>query len=111
MTAADKATGKHSHVTITNEKGRLSHEEIEKMVNDAEQFKDEDKKIRERIEVKNNLESYCLSMKKLIFDESLKTKLTEDEKKLIETSTQKVMEELEKNPSKEDLDKMKLEIE
>ena len=50
-------------------------------------------------------------MKKLIFDESLKTKLTEEDKKLIETSTQKVMEELEKNPSKEDLEKMKLEIE
>jgi L1 cell adhesion molecule like protein len=42
VTAADKATGKQSHVTITNDKGRLTHEEIEKMVNDAERFKDED---------------------------------------------------------------------
>ena len=87
MTAADKATGKHSHVTITNEKGRLSHEEIEKMVNDAERFKDEDQKVRDRIEVKNGLESYCLNMKKLILDASLKDKLTEDDKKLIETET------------------------
>ena len=87
MTAADKATGKQSHVTITNEKGRLSHEEIEKMVNDAERFKDEDQKVRDRIEVKNGLESYCLNMKKLILDASLKDKLTEDDKKLIETET------------------------
>jgi L1 cell adhesion molecule like protein len=87
VTAADKATGKQSHVTITNEKGRLSHEEIEKMVNDAERFKDEDQKVRDRIEVKNGLESYCLNMKKLILDASLKDKLTEDDKKLIETET------------------------
>ena len=87
MTAADKATGKQSHVTITNEKGRLSHEEIEKMVNDAEQFKDEDKKVRERIEVKNGLESYCLNMKKLISDESLKNKLTDEDRKTIESET------------------------
>jgi L1 cell adhesion molecule like protein len=87
VTAADKATGKQSHVTITNEKGRLSHEEIEKMVNDAEQFKDEDKKVRERIEVKNGLESYCLNMKKLISDESLKNKLTDEDRKTIESET------------------------
>lgn len=87
MTAADKATGKQSHVTITNEKGRLSHEEIEKMVNDAEQFKDEDKKVRERIEVKNGLESYCMNMKKLISDESLKNKLTDEDRKTIESET------------------------
>jgi len=87
VTAADKATGKQSHVTITNEKGRLSHEEIEKMVNDAEQFKDEDKKVRERIEVKNGLESYCMNMKKLISDESLKNKLTDEDRKTIESET------------------------
>ena len=50
-------------------------------------IKEEDKKIRERIEVKNSLESYCLNMKKLIFDEAFKEKLTEDDKKLIESET------------------------
>ena len=57
------------------------------MVNDAEQHKEDDKKIRERIEVKNSLESYCLNMKKLIFDDALKDKLTEDDRKMIETET------------------------
>lgn len=57
------------------------------MVNDAEQFKDEDKKVRERIEVKNGLESYCMNMKKLISDESLKNKLTDEDRKTIESET------------------------
>lgn len=57
------------------------------MVNDAEIFKDEDKQIRERIEVRNNLESYCFNMKKLLTDETLKEKLKEEDRKLIETET------------------------
>ena len=59
VSAADKATGKHEKITITNEKGRLSKEDIEKMVQEAEKFKDEDNKIKARIEAKNELENYC----------------------------------------------------
>jgi heat shock protein 1/8 len=59
VTAMDKATSKSNKITITNEKGRLSKEDIEKMVNEAEKFKDEDEKIKKKIEAKNGLETYC----------------------------------------------------
>merc|ERR1711870_178030 len=63
VSAADKSTGKQNKITITNDKGRLSKEEIEKMVNDAEKFKADDEKQKERISSKNGLESYCFNMK------------------------------------------------
>ena len=55
----DKGTSKTNKITITNEKGRLSKDEIEKMVNDAEKFKGEDEKIKKRVEAKNGFENYC----------------------------------------------------
>ena len=54
----DKATSKKNNITITNNKGRLSKEEIERLVNEAEKFKDEDEAIRKKVESKNTLESY-----------------------------------------------------
>merc|ERR1712112_370459 len=72
VSAADKSTGKQNKITITNDKGRLSKEDIEKMVNDAEKFKAEDEKQKERIAAKNGLESYCFNMKSTMDDEKLK---------------------------------------
>jgi len=63
VSAADKATGKAEKITITNDKGRLSKEEIEKMVQDAEKFKDEDEALRKKVDAKNGLENYCFQMK------------------------------------------------
>jgi len=83
VSACDKSTGKQNKITITNDKGRLSKEEIERMVNDAEKFKDDDEKQKERISAKNNLESYCFNMKTTIEDEKVKDKIGEDEKKKI----------------------------
>jgi L1 cell adhesion molecule like protein len=59
VSAGDKATGKQNQITITNDKGRLSQEEIDKMVSDAEKYKDEDNKIKRKVEAKNQLENYC----------------------------------------------------
>lgn len=59
VSAEDKGTGKSSKITITNEKGRLSKEEIEKMVQDAEKFKGEDEVMKKRIDAKNSFENYC----------------------------------------------------
>ena len=59
VSAADKGTGKTQKITITNDKGRLSKEEIERMVNDAEKFKAEDELVKKKIEAKNALENYC----------------------------------------------------
>ena len=63
VTAADKSTGRENKITITNDKGRLSKEEIERMVNDADKYRDEDEKQRERVSSKNALESYCFNIK------------------------------------------------
>merc|ERR1712003_259939 len=66
VSAADKSTGKENKITITNDKGRLSKEEIERMVADAEKYKAEDDKQKDRIAAKNSLESYCFNMKSTI---------------------------------------------
>merc|ERR1712107_772246 len=63
--------------------GRLSKEEIEKMVNDAEKYKAEDDQQKERISAKNNLESYCFNMKSTLEDEKLKDKISEADHKTI----------------------------
>merc|ERR1711892_940998 len=83
VSACDKSTGKQNKITITNDKGRLSKEEIERMVNDAEKFKAEDEKQKERISAKNGLESYCFNMKTTLDDEKVKDKISEDDMKKI----------------------------
>jgi len=85
--AMDKASGKAEKITITNDKGRLSKEEIEKMVHEAEKYKNEDDKIKKRIEAKNGLENYCFQMKNTLNDEKLKEKFTAEDKKLIEETS------------------------
>merc|ERR1719323_2060919 len=77
--AVEKGSGKIEKITITNDKGRLSNDEIEKMVNDAERFKDEDDKQKERITVKNSLESYIFNLKASLDTEEVKSKLASDE--------------------------------
>jgi len=83
VSACDKSTGKQNKITITNDKGRLSKEEIERMVNDAEKYKAEDEKQKDRISAKNGLESYCFNMKTTIEDEKVKDKIDEDDRKKI----------------------------
>jgi len=83
VSATDKSTGKENKITITNDKGRLSKEEIERMVNDAEKYRNEDDKQKERISAKNSLESYCFNMKSTLEDDKMKDKLSEADKKTI----------------------------
>ena len=64
----DKSTGKSSHVTIKNDKGRLSKEDIDRMVNDAEKYRDEDEKQRQRVEARNKLEAYVFSVRQALSD-------------------------------------------
>ncbi len=87
VSAADKGTGKTQKITITNDKGRLSKEEIERMVNDAEKFKAEDELVKKKIEAKNALENYCFQMRNTLNEEKLKTVFTEDEKKTVEEAS------------------------
>lgn len=83
VTAADKSTGRENKITITNDKGRLSKEEIERMVNDADKYRAEDEKQRERVTAKNSLESYCFNMKQTMEDDKLKDKISESERKTV----------------------------
>jgi len=80
VTAADKSTGKSNKITITNDKGRLSKDEIERLVKDAEKYKTEDEAIRKKVEAKNALENYCYSVKNTLKDEKLKDKFTTEER-------------------------------
>merc|ERR1712121_608240 len=69
VSAVDSSTKKENKITITNDKGRLSKDDIERMVNEAEKFKDEDEKMKERIQSKNGLESYAYNMKQSVEDD------------------------------------------
>ena len=84
VSAGDKGTGKSESITITNDKGRLSNEEIERMVAEAEKYADEDKATRERIEARNGLENYAFSLKNQANDdEGLGGKIDEDDKETV----------------------------
>merc|ERR1711870_23135 len=95
--AVDKSTGKENKITITNDKGRLSKEEIEKMVNDADKYKAEDEKQKERISAKNGLESYCFNMKTTMEDEKMKDKISGDDKKVINDKCDDTIKWLDEN--------------
>merc|ERR1719445_10190 len=69
VSAEDKGTGKAEKITITAEKGRLSQEEIERMVQEAEEYADEEKKVKERIDARNGLESYLYNLKNTLDDD------------------------------------------
>merc|ERR1719251_469499 len=97
VSAADKSTGKQNKITITNDKGRLSKEEIERMVSDAEKFKAEDDKQKDRISSKNGLESYCFNMKTTIEDEKMKDKISDDDRKAINDKCDEAIKWLDAN--------------
>jgi heat shock protein 5 len=115
VSASDKGTGKTETITITNDKGRLSDEEIERMIKEAEQFANEDQVIKERIESKNVLENYLYSVKNQVNDDSqLGSKIdAEDKKTILDAIAQKVswLESEGATASKEELDEKKEEIE
>ena len=77
--------------------GRLSKEEIERMVNDAEKFKAEDEKQKDRISGKNGLESYCFNMKTTIEDEKVKDKISEEDRKKISDKCDEAIKWLDAN--------------
>ncbi|KAL0452400.1 UNVERIFIED_CONTAM: Luminal-binding protein 4 [Sesamum latifolium] len=112
--AEDKASGRSEKITITNDKGRLSQEEIERMVKEAEEFAEEDKKVKERIDARNSLETYVYNMRNQINDkDKLADKLEADEKEKIETATKEALEWMDdnQNAEKEDYDEKLKEVE
>ena len=102
VSAMDKANNKKEEITITNDKGRLSEEEIERMVNEAAQFEEEDKKMREKVEARNGLEGVAYSLKSQINDkEKLGGKLSDDDKQAVEDAVAEAIKFLDENPNAE----------
>mmetsp|Transcript_24045 Transcript_24045/g.74714 ORF Transcript_24045/g.74714 Transcript_24045/m.74714 type:complete len:647 (-) Transcript_24045:195-2135(-) len=97
VSAQDKGTGKASHITITNEKGRLSQNEIDRMVHEAERFRAEDEANRLRIEAKNGLENYCFTMRNTLNDEKLRDKIEEADKERIQKAVADALDWLDRN--------------
>jgi L1 cell adhesion molecule like protein len=93
VNAEDKATGRHEKITITNDKGRLSKEDVDRMVSDAEKYKDEDDKIKETIEARNGLESLAFSLRNTLTEGKLK--FEEDDKKTLDAKVKETIEWLE----------------
>merc|ERR1719309_1941728 len=81
VSAEDKGTGNKEKITINNDDKRLSQEEIDRMVQDAEKFASEDQKLKERVDARNELEGYAYSLKNQVADkEKLGAKLSDDDK-------------------------------
>lgn len=112
--AEDKGTKKSEKITITNDKGRLSQEEIDRMVKEAEEFAEEDKKVKERIDARNNLETYVYNMKSTINEkDKLADKIDSDDKEKIEETLKEALDWLDENQSaeKEDFEEKLKEVE
>ena len=101
VSAADKSTGKSERITITNDKGRLSKEEIEKMVREADKYKADDDKHKERVEAKNGLENYAYTIKNTVRDEKIASKLSAEDKAAIEKAAEDTIHWLERNQTAE----------
>merc|ERR1712045_790444 len=101
VSALEKSTGKENKITITNDKGRLSQEEIERMVQEAEKYKAEDDANKNRIEAKNGLENYSYSLKSSITSPEVEGKIPEDDKKKLEDATEETLQWLDNNLSAE----------
>merc|ERR1711865_262939 len=84
-------------ITITNEKGRLSQSEIDRMVQEAEKYAGEDSKLKEKVEAKNGLENYCFTMRNTLQEEKLKEKFEAGDKENIEKAVQDALDWLDKN--------------
>jgi heat shock protein 5 len=100
--AEDKGTGKSEKITITNDKGRLSQEEIERMVEEAEEFAEEDRKIKERVDARNSLETYAYNMKNSVEDDDkLANKLEDEDKLAVEEAIKETLDWLDDNQNAE----------
>uniref|UniRef100_A0A673VGZ5 Heat shock protein family A (Hsp70) member 8 n=1 Tax=Suricata suricatta TaxID=37032 RepID=A0A673VGZ5_SURSU len=101
VSAMDKSTGKENKITITNDKGRLSKEDIERTVQEVEKYKAEDEKQRDKVSSKNSLESYAFNMKATVEDEKLQGKINDEDKQKILDKCNEIINWLDKNQTAE----------
>ncbi|XP_076591160.1 heat shock protein family A (Hsp70) member 8b [Chaetodon auriga] len=101
VSAVDKSTMKENKITIKNDRGRLSKEDIERMVNEAEKYKAEDDVQREKVAAKNNLESYAFHVRSTMEDDKIKGKISDEDRKTVVDKCQEVINWLDRNQSSE----------
>eukprot|EP00292_Cryptomonas_paramecium_P033774 CAMPEP_0113677714 /NCGR_PEP_ID=MMETSP0038_2-20120614/9449_1 /TAXON_ID=2898 /ORGANISM="Cryptomonas paramecium" /LENGTH=651 /DNA_ID=CAMNT_0000595079 /DNA_START=67 /DNA_END=2022 /DNA_ORIENTATION=- /assembly_acc=CAM_ASM_000170 len=101
VTAADKSTGKSNKITITNDKGRLSQDDIERMVKEAERFREQDERQRKKVDAKNSLENYAYSLKNTLSDEKVADKVSAEDKSSLESKITETINWLEANQGAE----------
>lgn len=115
VSAEDKASGKSEKITITAEKGRLSEDDIERMVQEAEEFAEEDKRMKQRVNARNGLEGYCYSLKNSLDDDEkgIGDKISEEDKEALEEAIKEALEWLDENQEaeKDEYDEKKQELE
>ena len=114
VSAVDKGTGKSEKIVITNDKGRLTPEEIERMIKEAEDYAEEDKIAKEKIDAKNQLDSYVFSLKNSVEDpEKLGKKISEDDKKVVLDAVKETQDWLKEHneASKEDFEEEQKKLE
>jgi L1 cell adhesion molecule like protein len=101
VSAEDKSTGQKNKITITNDKGRLSKEDIERMVQEAEKYKAEDEEHKKKIEAKNGLENYAYNMKNTMNDDNVGGKIDADDKAKITAAVEETISWLDGNQTAE----------
>eukprot|EP01111_Echinosteliopsis_oligospora_P011136 TRINITY_DN35_c0_g1_i3.p1 TRINITY_DN35_c0_g1~~TRINITY_DN35_c0_g1_i3.p1 ORF type:complete len:658 (-),score=189.76 TRINITY_DN35_c0_g1_i3:173-2146(-) len=113
VSAEDKTTGNKNKITITNDKGRLSKDQIERMVKEAESYKKQDEEAKDKVESKNKLENYAYSVRNTTRDEKLQGKLSEEDRKSIDNAVDETIKWLDSNQSaaKEEFDHKMSELE
>jgi L1 cell adhesion molecule like protein len=97
VSAEDKTTGNKNKITITNDKGRLSKEDIERMVQEAEKYKADDEELKKKVEAKNSLENYAYNMRNTIRDDKVASKLSPEDKDKIEKAVDEAIHWLDAN--------------
>jgi len=114
VSAEDKTTGRSNRITITNDKGRLSKDEIDRMVRDAERFKAEDDAQREKVEAKNGLENYVYNIRNTLNDDKISSKMSDEDKAAINAIVDQTVQWIDNNTtlaSKEEYEAKQKEVE
>jgi heat shock protein 1/8 len=111
VSAVEKSSGKSEKITIKNESNRLSKEDIERMVSEAEKFKAEDDKVKDKVEAKNKLEGYCFSVRSSMLDEAKMKTALGDDVSIVEDTIKETLSWLESDHEKEEYENKQKEVE
>lgn len=113
VSAVEKGTGKSEKITITNDAGRLDKDEVERLVKEAEKYAEDDRKAREVVDARNQLESYVFTLKNSLSEETIKEKIGEEDREKIESKAKEVIEWMDANPmaTKEAYDEKRQDVE